>query len=86
MQLLHFTNTWLLRAASALLTVALAIGLSACGQKGALYLPEDSTAVVAPAPLPDQNPPTLKDNTQNPNVDSPDVIDQQTPQDDENAY
>lgn len=45
--------------------------LTACGQKGALYLPEKpNTAVVAPQALPadDSTQPAISDNPQNPNV------------------
>ena len=44
--------------------------LTACGQKGALYLPESSTPVVTPEPKPadDSTQPVISQNPQNPNV------------------
>lgn len=53
-----------------LLTVSWFI-LTACGQKGALYLPQKSqTPVVSPTDRPndDSNQPAISNNTQNPNV------------------
>lgn len=51
--------------------VAVSMGLNACGQKGALYLPEKSqTPIVSPSALPadDSTQPVISDNPQNPNV------------------
>lgn len=51
--------------------VAVSMGLNACGQKGALYLPEKSqTPIVSPVaqPADDSNQPAISDNPQNSNI------------------
>jgi predicted small lipoprotein YifL len=64
-----------------LLAVAIiASSLTACGQKGALYLPEANTSVVSPTPTPadDSTQPVVSANPQNPNVISNDPTDPAT--------
>ncbi|MFW2177339.1 MULTISPECIES: LPS translocon maturation chaperone LptM [unclassified Moraxella] len=51
-------------------TLIITLALTACGQKGALYLPEQNSSVVEPQvqPADDSTQPAVSDNPQNPNV------------------
>lgn len=72
-----------------LTTSIVAILLTACGQKGALYLPEKpNTAVVSPqaTPTDDSEKPAISDNPQNPNVQNSTVQKTENSQGNANDY